>query len=60
FRGLMGYYLRTSNRVALFDPGDGKNNVSSTPTVAPKFMEASIEGSLADTMIHEATHQVAF
>lgn len=60
FRGLMGYYLRTSNRVALFDPGDPKNAVSSAPTAPPAFLEASIQAGLADTMVHEATHQVAF
>jgi hypothetical protein len=39
--GLMGYYLRSSNRVALYNPGGD-------------------ESQLRDTIIHEATHQVAF
>jgi hypothetical protein len=61
FRGLMGYYLRTSNRVALFDPGDGKTaRHSDDDSVLSGFVNASIEAGLADTMIHEATHQVAF
>ncbi|HUG90769.1 MAG TPA: DUF1570 domain-containing protein [Planctomycetaceae bacterium] len=33
FRGLMGYYLRTSNRVALFDPGD--EQISAGPDGEP-------------------------
>lgn len=60
FRGLMGYYLRTSNRVALFDSGESKDSASRSPTAPPMFMEASIQAGLADTMVHEATHQVAF
>lgn len=60
FRGLMGYYLRTSNRVALFDPGNAKDAVSSKTTAPPSSIEASIQAGLADTMVHEATHQVAF
>lgn len=61
FRGLMGYYLRTSNRVALFDPGDAQT-ASSAIDGLPPFgrVDAEIEAGLADTMIHEATHQVAF
>jgi len=39
---LLGYYLRTSNRVALYTlPGDNQQRVE-------------------DTIVHEATHQVAF
>jgi hypothetical protein len=61
FRGLMGYYIRTTNRVALFDPGDGQAAISGDdPSASPGLVSATIEAGLADTMIHEATHQVAF
>ena len=59
--GLRGYYLRTSNRVALYDPGDAQTAQSGGEPFTPtKFVDATIHASLADTMIHEATHQVAF
>jgi len=61
FRGLMGYYLRTSNRVALFDPGREGSPVSIKEKASSiGGIHASIEANLADTMVHEATHQVAF
>lgn len=105
-RGLMGYYMRTSNRVALFDSGTdrlsaimpaahpsleltpqrwnandwltrdagrsrslfangiavGKQHESGYGTgfVGRHSVVGSIQGNLRDTMIHEATHQVAF
>lgn len=71
--GLRGYYLITSNRVALFEQ-NGENVAVSDDSGLPSAMAmfagnfgespvspwGSIEGSLKDTMIHEATHQVAF
>jgi hypothetical protein len=70
--GLMGYYHRLTNRVALFDAGDEKVSAHEMPgkrelAVAAPFgnlprssVFARIEGSLEDTIIHETTHQVAF
>lgn len=61
FRGLMGYYLRTSNRVALFDSGNTQTALSEEDHPAsPGFINATIEADLASTIVHEATHQVAF
>ncbi len=61
FRGLMGYYKRDSNRVALFDSSAPQTAMSELQTVENgESIEASIQAGLADTMIHEATHQVAF
>ncbi|MBW3539064.1 MAG: DUF1570 domain-containing protein [Planctomycetes bacterium] len=94
-RGLMGYYLRTSNRVALFeepgaasadhrrlrvriarrdpwperqfgffDPQPSTLNPQPFATLNPQpsatLNQSSISAGLRDTMIHEATHQVAF
>jgi hypothetical protein len=58
---LKGYYLTTSNRVALYeDPASalGQQTLLDWPRDLPAW--GAIEGSLKDTMIHEATHQVAF
>ena len=57
-RTLMGYYHALTNRVALFEgmPGDG--NVASVE--ADGFSWNSMQGQLKDTIVHEATHQVAF
>lgn len=61
FPGLMGYYLRTSNRVALFDSGSAQTaSLHEDHPGSTVFVNATIEGSLADTIVHEATHQVAF
>jgi uncharacterized protein DUF1570 len=68
--GLLGYYMRLTNRVALFDAGDeyrtDSNRIGGTgsekvagDTVRPGF-DAMIEGNLHDTIVHETTHQVAF
>ncbi|MBC8290090.1 MAG: DUF1570 domain-containing protein [Planctomycetes bacterium] len=93
--GLMGYYMPTTNRVALFERGGDSGNASfsgglrsfggrGTPRwtqpenwLKPSSPHAefpaskpalsilsrpvgSIQADLRDTMIHEATHQVAF
>ncbi|HBN77412.1 MAG TPA: hypothetical protein DD473_16715 [Planctomycetaceae bacterium] len=59
--GLTGYYDRRTNRVALFDDGQvvtKKLPVSGvTDLIAAKAGEST---SLQNTMIHEATHQVAY
>jgi len=49
-RGLMGYYLRTSNRMALYDPAKSRHVTTISAT----------DDSLRDTLIHEAIHQFAF
>ncbi len=56
---LMGYYLPSSNRVALFDSSSGRT-ASPISYLPAKRIYATIEGSLADTIVHETTHQVAF
>ena len=71
--GLRGYYLMTSNRVALFEQSgenvalelqtdlpDAMTLVARNAGVPPRAPWRTIEASLKDTMIHEATHQVAF
>jgi hypothetical protein len=60
FPGLMGYYLRASNRVALFDPAGSKTSSTGTELNTASRMDAAIEADLASTIVHEATHQVAF
>ena len=91
-KGLLGYYLMTSNRVALYDaakeplaanvppslghqfkkgPGTIAGSAGHRPKVgrvlgttvpAPSLNHvfATVQGNLKDTIIHEATHQVAF
>jgi hypothetical protein len=61
FPGLKGYYLPTTNRVALYD--DGSEDVAINFNLFPQHpldWYAKIQGNLKDTLIHEATHQVAF
>ena len=76
-RGMLGYYMPTTNRVALYEPetqvsvrgqrSDVRNQRSEFESMddGPCASDhgrafARIEGDLQDTMIHEATHQVAF
>lgn len=75
-KGLAGYYMPTSNRVALFEPGEHKQAAGedSTPVrklfgnrdlpmrdiIAPQGPFETVQGDIKGTMIHEATHQVAF
>ena len=69
--GLLGYYMRLTNRVALFDAGENLNaGIKSEPASASfakaPASEASVrfdgmvEGNLHDTIVHETTHQCAF
>lgn len=67
--GLRGYYLRTSNRVALYDDrrsATGRVSRSLQPTPCHKSTPVrsdvmpSVSADLQQTIIHEATHQVAF
>jgi hypothetical protein len=82
-RGLRGYYLVSSNRIALFE--DGSNRQAARPELPAGLSAASqfaagepptfssvlrrssrpgyfpeVDGEVQDTIVHEATHQVAF
>jgi hypothetical protein len=68
--GLMGYYMRLTNRVALFDGGQDLNAEvqSAKPSDRLAFsarnsavrFDGMVEGNLHDTIVHEITHQCAF
>ena len=73
--GLLGYYMPYSNRVALFEGRSRQTSQLLSPALrsdASGLFEngqqalevpqpfATIQAGLRDTMIHEATHQVAF
>jgi hypothetical protein len=68
--GLLGYYMRLTNRVALFDAGQDlkadRKPAKSTDQLAFSNRETAIrfdgmvEGNLHDTIVHETTHQCAF
>jgi hypothetical protein len=68
--GLAGYYLTTNNRVALFDRkgtfGTSLNaSGNATPVAASKAAlrrawHARVQGDLYHTLVHEATHQIAY
>ncbi|WP_166824844.1 DUF1570 domain-containing protein [Thalassoroseus pseudoceratinae] len=59
-RGLRGYYSMKTNRVAIIDSEHSR--VSDTKTRADQHGDlfATVAGNLRDTLVHEATHQVAF
>lgn len=83
-QGLLGYYLRSSNRVALYDTGKESltaiNNSTNPLTNQAPWLPAqdsadpwqftqllanvqplgTLQGGLRDTVVHEATHQIAF
>ncbi len=62
-RGLAGYYQIKTNRIALFDPStSSKRAALESPNIlnGSHFAKAGASSSLQDTIIHEATHQVAF
>jgi Protein of unknown function (DUF1570) len=67
--GLLGYYMRLTNRVALFDAGENLNAkvdsaAGNETTLSSQLTRVSfdgmVEGNLHDTIVHETTHQVAF
>ncbi|MCA9056049.1 MAG: DUF1570 domain-containing protein [Planctomycetaceae bacterium] len=67
--GLKGYYHRSSNRIALYADSplesasldaDDAASVVSAPIGHRGDVLGSVEGSLRDTLIHEATHQLAY
>lgn len=69
--GMLGYYMRLTNRVALFDGGGNLNAELDPPADRAKMetvsadetavrFDAMLEGNLHDTIVHETTHQVAF
>jgi len=62
-RGLAGYYQMKTNRIALFDPATSSQSAEIDLPVSftnSSFAKAGELTSLQDTIIHEATHQVAF
>lgn len=66
-RNLRGYYLPTSNRIALYESADADQQAQRAEDASLQNqlhldaeMWGAFEGSLKDTLIHEATHQVAF
>lgn len=67
-RGLGGYYIRTTNRVALFEESSrAEMNLNREQRAGGIFDSdgervafATIEGNLRDTIVHEVTHQMAF
>ena len=62
-RGLAGYYQMKTNRIALFDPATSSQRAAINLPVSftnSSFAKAGTSTSLQDTIIHEATHQVAF
>jgi hypothetical protein len=59
-RGLMGYYLMTSNRVAVFDSKKLHAELNDLNAWDDDRWLGATTGGLADTIIHETTHQVAF
>lgn len=62
FPQLKGYYHPVSNRIALYDDGSEQVAIDATPVLPQTGFRwhAKVSGSLRDTVIHEATHQVAF
>lgn len=66
--GLKGYYSPESNRIALFDDGNARlSQADSQGAVVGQELRpaalvnaATIEADLRDTLVHEATHQLAF
>lgn len=75
-KGLAGYYMPTTNRVAVFEQPDHRQtsldglnasqnlfdpqNVPLRDLLVSGPAFGALQGSIKDTMIHEATHQVAF
>jgi hypothetical protein len=73
---MLGYYQPDTNRVALYDPGDGLTLRPSPEASAAALLPledgsppvadltrnrfATIRAGLRDTLVHEATHQLAF
>ena len=65
--GVVGYYQRLTNRVALYDEvrTDEPPRMSTLPEESSGDSAViksvfNVEGNLRDTMIHEAVHQIAF
>lgn len=57
--GLRGYYDAYSNRVALYDEGEPLASVDGPGELTGAHF-ATIQAGLRDTLVHEATHQLAF
>lgn len=62
-RSLLGYYKPQSNRIALYETPEQQSRFSPLLIEGDWSREqvwGTFQGSLKDTMIHEATHQAAF
>ncbi len=64
-KGLVGYYLRTSNRIALYETAPTSVVTSSTRFVRSKTLASALHGfqmsdDVRSTLVHEAVHQFAF
>ena len=57
---LRGYYLPSTNRVALYRQENAKLSRTGTLKVQRSALHGSTGGEFRKTMIHEATHQIAF
>lgn len=63
--GLKGYYHRLTNRTTLYEDSTDRLAVVSPerwegPDIASLGWDAAIESNLKNTIVHEATHQVAY
>ncbi len=66
--GLRGYYSLKTNRIAMYDRPDVFQSTQTMPVTDPAMPQSAIiaasastvAGETADTIIHEATHQVGF
>jgi hypothetical protein len=62
-RSLLGYYKPQSNRIALYETPEQQSQLSPLLIEGEWSREqawGTFQGTLKDTMIHEATHQAAF
>ena len=67
---LAGYYQLQTNRIAIFDPSTSSKTAANEDRTSPAISfspdhqivakAGSMNSSLQDTIMHEATHQVAF
>jgi len=59
--GLAGYYHRKTNRVALYDPQTSIASAESLiPSTSSIVARVGGDSGLKETLVHEATHQIAF
>lgn len=58
--GLVGYYLRTSNRVALYLREDDGQAATARQAKSSAEKTAGLSVGVRDTIVHEAIHQLSF